>query len=111
MPKIVHVLYVKDENGWFAQCLDFDLASQGDTLEAVERAFIRTWNAQVAMDRAHDREPFAQVGQAPSEYWKMFCSVTELQNRQLVSDDGFEASPAFVITAHVNAARRSAWPT
>ena len=75
MPNFIHVLYIQEEDGWFAQCLDFNVAAQGDSLRDAEGAFFRTWAAQIAMDRNHGREPFAGLGKAPDQYWEMLKGV------------------------------------
>jgi hypothetical protein len=100
---VIHVLYVQDEHGWYAQCLDYDIGAQGNTLDEAERAFFRTWQIQVTMDRAHGREPFEGLGKAPDKYWQMLKEASEWTGRQAPPDDSGEIRqpPAFVIAAQV----------
>ena len=108
MPRIIHVLYVKDENGWYAQCLDYDIGAQGASKEDAEQAFFRTWHIQIAMDRAHGRTPFDGLGKAPEKYWKMLEDVTGWHG--VASPVEPNMPPAFMLAAQLERARASGRP-
>lgn len=68
----MNVVVFKDQHSsWVAQCLEFDIAAQGKTLQDAQKAFERVLMSQVMLDVYHQRPPFEGIGQAPKEYWEM----------------------------------------
>jgi hypothetical protein len=99
-PRFIHVLFIADDNGVFAQCLDFDVAAQGATFEEAEQAFFRTCNLQIEIDRQCGREPFSSLGMAPARFWRLAETVSEWHRRE--APELPDIPPAYVIAARLD---------
>jgi len=75
------VLLIKEEDKWVAQCLDYDIAAQGETLDAARSRFARTFVGQVMVDLHHHQEPLEGIKPAPRKYWAMFRKAARLAER------------------------------
>lgn len=93
------VLLLMEEGMWVAQCLNYDIAAQGKTLEAAKEAFARTFAGQVCVDLHHNVEPLSAFPPAPAEYWNQFKGAERLRDPQpiLVPTEGLPS--AFMIHA------------
>lgn len=69
IPPSVSVLLHRDGWAWVAQCLEFDIAAQGDTVAEVKIRFASTFGAQLAWNLHDGTEPFAGLKQAPQRYF------------------------------------------
>jgi hypothetical protein len=107
MPPFIHVLYVKDDCGWYAQCLEFDIGAQGDSQDEAELAFFRTWHIQIAMDRAHGRKPFESLSGAPQKYWDMWGQAINMHGSRAPDSEEANVPPAYMIAAQVERMRAS----
>ncbi len=100
----------REERGWFAQCLDVNIAAQGETVGEAEKAFFATWKAQHAMDRAHGREPLrsapAQCRPSTSRAAKEVTRGNGTRASDLLTD-GDGTPPAYMIAAQLERAHRS----
>jgi hypothetical protein len=64
---------VSQEGNWLsAQCLEYDIATQARTLEALWYELQRILVGHVATRLREGKKPFADVRQAPRKYWAMF---------------------------------------
>lgn len=70
----LRVLLMKDGAGgnWVAQCLEYDIAAQGENLQEAMSAFEYVLNCEAAYSSAQDQEPLAGIGPAPDHYWRMY---------------------------------------
>lgn len=68
------VLFFKENGLWIAQCLDFDIAAQGSSMDLAVLRFIRTFMVQVELDLACKREPLTYVPKAPERFWEQWRS-------------------------------------
>ena len=71
----VRVLLFKDENSpnmWNAQCLEHDIAAQGRTVSAVQKAFAQAFVGQILADVKHGKTPLEGLSEAPQRFWDMF---------------------------------------
>jgi hypothetical protein len=77
----VSVLLVREDNRWVAQCLEYDVAAQADTIPEVKNAFERAFACQVAVDVCHGHEPMQNVPKAPKFYHEWFEKAEVLSDR------------------------------
>jgi len=63
------ILLLREADGWVAQCLDYDITAQGQTIAAAKEAFARTFAGQVVVDVQRGVEPLTGFNSAPLEYW------------------------------------------
>lgn len=69
---IINVIAFQEEGGWVAQCLEYDIAAQGQTIPDLQYELQRTLISHVVVSAELGREPFAGVGEAPRKFWKMY---------------------------------------
>ena len=68
----IRVLLIKEASMWAAQCLEFDIAAQGETQDEAKEAFGKTFLGQIALDISENREPLEDIAPAPQEFLDMF---------------------------------------
>lgn len=68
----VKVLLIEEDALWSMQCLDYDIAAQGRTIDEAKDSFEKTFLGQIAVDIEENREPFKNVEKAPQEFWDQF---------------------------------------
>jgi hypothetical protein len=78
----VSVLLTHADDAWVAQCLEYDIAAQGDTLDAVKSAFERTFIGQMLVNHHHGLDPLDDIPAAPQEVWDQFRASHRLAERQ-----------------------------
>lgn len=69
---MVSVLLLKEGETWVAQCLEHDVAAQGDSIDEALDNFGAVFAGHVTLDVKEGREPLADVPQAPSLYWEHY---------------------------------------
>ena len=77
----VSVLLLREENRWVAQCLEYDVAAQADTISEVKNAFEKAFCSQLAVNVSHGFEPMQSVPKAPTFYHKWFEKAEPLSDR------------------------------
>ena len=63
---LMTVLLVAGHKEWVAQCLEYDLAAQGPSIEEACRSFERVLMGQLMLDGMKMRRPLDGIGQAPA---------------------------------------------
>ena len=76
------VLIFQEDKTWIAQCLEWDVAAQGKTIDDALGSFERTFVGQIILDVEAGRNPLEGTSQAPREYWKMFDIAKKLEERK-----------------------------
>ncbi len=71
LPFTVRTLLIQEGDLWSIQCLEYDIAAQGRTIDEAKNAFEKTFLGQIALDIKEDREPFEGIEKAPQEFWNM----------------------------------------
>lgn len=103
MGPFIHVLYIQSADGWYAQCLDYDVGAQGATQEEAEHSFFRTWQLQAQLDRQDGREPFVHLGRAPDKFFEMAKTVEWGTPKDIAPDDDssrdLSKPPAYMLAA------------
>lgn len=69
--KISAILFQEGEV-WSAQCLEYDIATQADSLPNLRYELERVIFAHIAACKNIGREPFEGLPPAPQHFWKMF---------------------------------------
>lgn len=72
------VLIYRDRVGYIAQCLNYDLVTEGETVLDVLNSFVQVIKTHISLCLRNGNEPFADFEPAPDKFWKMYdASVTE----------------------------------
>ena len=79
----VSVLLMREENRWVAQCLEYDIAAQADSISGVKKAFSKAFVSQVAVNVRHGKKPLQDVPKAPDFYRQMFKKAERLVDRPM----------------------------
>jgi hypothetical protein len=79
----VTVLFIREEARWVAQCLEYDIAAQADTIAGAKRAFSKAFVSQVATNIRHGKRPLQDVPKAPGFYFDLFKKGERLADRTL----------------------------
>src|SRR5438105_2791923 len=99
----ITVLFFKQGGRWLAQALEYDLAAQGENVEIAKRAFERTFQGQLELDKRMKRPFLSRVPKAPPMYWEMFQRIvkerTPLTTEAIETDLPSETPPAFMVQA------------
>jgi hypothetical protein len=66
------ILIFEECGAFVAQCLDFDIASQGKTPQEAANRLAISMAHQVIHDHTNHREPLEGFKPAPGRYWKAF---------------------------------------
>ena len=72
------VLLIPHGDSWTAQCLEYDLAAQGQSLRETQKRFELLISDQIALDKHFGRKPFAGLPKAPRVYWNAWTRAREL---------------------------------
>jgi hypothetical protein len=77
----VSVLLVKEGDYWVAQCLDYDIAAQGASIEAAKESFGRVFVAKALRDVRRGRQPLSAMPPAPPSVHERFRHGAALADR------------------------------
>lgn len=107
--KVKHLRAVLFQEGesWSAQCLDFDIVAQAETLWDLPTELARVLTIHIAASAQLGKEPFAGIEVAPLRFWELyekgnrydgklptFAIETGIQLPQVVPDLRVAQSPA-----------------
>lgn len=75
--KQLRVLLIQGErtNKWAAQCLEYDIAAQGDTKDAAVEALKVAFLSEITFSAHYREAPLSHVPQAPQEFFELFESA------------------------------------
>jgi hypothetical protein len=103
----ITVLFIKQGDRWLAQALEYDLAAQGDNVDLAKRAFERTFQGQLELDRRMKRVGLSNLPKAPAVYWEMFRRLvqdrTPMTTEPIETDIPSDTPPAFMVKAFPSA--------
>lgn len=74
----IRAVVFRDGDLWVAQCLEYDLATQGRTMEQLRERLEMLLLAQMAVGRKVGRKPFAGMPKAPQEFWERWENAIPL---------------------------------
>jgi len=74
--KVSHLRAVLFEEGdsWSAQCLDYDIVAQAETLRDLPGELARILAVHIAASVQINREPFSGIAAAPQRFWELYES-------------------------------------
>ena len=70
----------REQEKWVAQCLEYDIAAQGQSLSEVKSRFERTIMGNIVLSLEHDEFPFANLLPAPEQYYRLWETASPLQD-------------------------------
>ena len=75
-PSTLHVLLLKEEGVWVAQCLEHDIAAQADEREEAVSRLMATIDLHIDADIESGIEPLSKIPAPPEHYWQIFMAKT-----------------------------------
>ena len=78
----LRVLLFQEDKTWVAQCLEWDIAAQGKTLDDALNSFECIFVGQIILDIENGRKPLESTPVAPKEYQKMFKDARKLADKK-----------------------------
>lgn len=70
----INVLIFRTDTGWVAQCLQYDIAAQGKTIEEAQEAFVTTVIGEVAYAKEKGVS-MDTIPKAPECFWEQYKKV------------------------------------
>lgn len=67
----VTILFVREGSAIVAQCLEYDVAAEGDSAAEALRTFFAVLTAQINADIERGVEPLSETSRAPERYWEL----------------------------------------
>jgi hypothetical protein len=82
--KTIRVLLLPEgqQGQWAAQCLEYDLASQGNSINDAILNFVQVINAQMRRDMERGIEPLSTKPEAPAWYWQALKEAEPLEKKR-----------------------------
>lgn len=68
----IRAVLVEEGGAWSAQCLDYDIAAQAETLLDLHDELMRVLVAHIAASVELGREPFSSIKPAPQRFWELY---------------------------------------
>jgi hypothetical protein len=80
------LIYVESEDGrapvYVAQCLDYDIVAEGETISDVLNSLRHVLETQIEVSRESGIEPFSDFERAPSQFWARYEEISFQQSVQ-----------------------------
>lgn len=94
------VLFLKEGEVWVGQCLQHDIAAQGENLRDCVRALSSVLLGRVrAVSEGLIDHPFADIPPAPERYWERYRKAVKLSPEESPFQKPEGIPPAFMIQA------------
>lgn len=68
----ISVLAIQEGEQWSAQCLQYDIAAQANSLPELSVAFERALVGHIIVSKELGLEPFEGLKAAPKAFWEMY---------------------------------------
>ena len=92
--RIRAVLCEEEAGVWSAQCLEYDIGTQGQSFFEVQDELLRALVTHIVASVQLGRTPFKDVGEAPSHYQELFDSGVSVESKPSpVLCDGIKLPP------------------
>jgi hypothetical protein len=65
---------------WVAQCLEYDIVAQGDTIPMAKNRFVQMFLSHISLARKHGQRPFQNMTGAPQKYQERYQHGEELRH-------------------------------
>lgn len=79
--RIRAVLFEGDGGTWSAQCLEYDIAAQAQTLLDLQDELVRVLVTHVAASIQLGRTPFSGIKEAPQRFWALYEGALRVESR------------------------------
>ncbi len=66
------ILMLKEDNAWVAQCLEFDIAGQGESIKDAMVDFMHTFVLELALSDETGSQGLEDIPPAPKYYWRLY---------------------------------------
>jgi hypothetical protein len=81
--KTIRVLLLPEKDrAWVAQCLEYDIASQGSSINDAILNFVQVFCGQICRDLERGIEPLSTKPEAPHWYWQALKGAEPLKNER-----------------------------
>jgi hypothetical protein len=78
----IHAVAFPHRGHWVAQCLEYDIATQAETLDELLGEIQYLLAAHVLVAERENLEPFAELSKAPKRFWEMYERAHPSPRRQ-----------------------------
>jgi len=72
LPNILRVLIFIEDKHWVAQCLEYDIVAQGETVKELKSCFEESISLLIASEIEAGQQPLQNVVAAPNHFFKDF---------------------------------------
>lgn len=79
----IRAVLLEEGGAWSAQCLDYDIAAQAETLLDLHDELARVLAAHIAASIELGREPFSSVKPAPRRFWELYESGLRMESKPM----------------------------
>ena len=93
----LRVVFVREGDYWIAQCLEYDIVAQSNSLNRLPSAFVLAFASHMAVRKALNQKPFEGVPSAPKKYFGIFERALKLH------EDAVKVTIPTVLPHHVDA--------
>jgi hypothetical protein len=76
------LLLPEKDRAWAAQCLEYDIASQGSSIDDALSNFVQVFCGQISRDLERGIEPLSTKPEAPPWYWQTLKMAEPLKNER-----------------------------
>lgn len=73
---LLRVVVVRGEKQCIAQCLEHDIAAQGNTVDLALERVRYSIETEIRLATERGEYPFAKIPRAPDKFWKMYDRAT-----------------------------------
>jgi len=77
----IRAVLFEEGGAWSAQCLDYDIAAQAETLLDLHDELTRVLVSHVAASIQLGQEPFSAFKPAPQKFWDLYESGLRLESK------------------------------
>ena len=97
--KQLSILVTQQGDKWAAQCLQYNIAAQGDSIDHALVRLQRTLVSEIAVCNVLGKDCFKDIPAAPDIYWKLYNESRTIEQRGLppITTEA-EIPPAFMLT-------------
>ena len=71
----LHAVALRRGDLWVVQCLEYDIATQAQTISELEESLLRLLAGHIELSRRNDEVPFSRLPKAPPSYWEKYHQV------------------------------------
>jgi len=77
------VVFLKEDEHWIAQCLEYDIVGQSRSLKNLPEAFALAFASHIAVRMEAKQDLFEGVPPAPDKYWALFEQGIRLDEKDV----------------------------